>query len=335
MTFSGRFVLNLIHFAGAQGVELNNLIPLTGHSQPELQDEELRLDAEVYNTIVEEIIFRTKDPYFGLHSGEQLNLSTAGLVAQITQTSRTVLEAMKYFCEFAMLGCRAIPMEMTMERDVYKLALVADPLWHRQSPLATRQTIEGMLTFLIRAFNNLTLQQNYPLKIHFNWSRPEDTSEYQRVFKCPMEFDQHETAMFFESETVDQPTITANYELLGLLVTHAREKVEDITQARPFSQTVRFSILNMLDPDFPTIEAVAANLNLSVRTFQRKLKEEGFTYKALLEELKKEFARIYLRDAKLQISDVASLLNYSDTSAFTRSFKRWTGKTPLEFKQAL
>lgn len=71
---------------------------------------------------------------------------------------------------------------------------------------------------------------------------------------------------------------------------------------------------------------------MSVRTFQRKLKEVGHSYKELIDELRKDFALSYPKNPDLSIGEVAYLLNYADGSAFNRSFKRWTGRSPREYR---
>ncbi len=332
MTFSARFVLNLIHFAGAQGADVKQLLTLTGHTEDELAQEALRLESAVYNEVVENIITETGDKYFGLHLGEQMNLAAAGLVAQITQTSRTVKEAMKYCCEFAMLGCRAIPQELVKEERLYKLAFVPDTDWVRQSPLATRQTIEGMLAFIVKEFNSLTMGKSQPAKIHFDFEQPDQPGEYLRVFNCPMLFNQAETAIYFEEEHIYQPIVTADYNLLRILVEHAHQKLAAVKSDEFYHQKVKQCALNLMNPQLPTIHQVALNLNTSVRSLQRKLSSENKTYKDIIDDLRKDFALSYLKNPDLQVNDVAYLLNYSDASAFIRNFKKWTACTPAQYR---
>ena len=87
-----------------------------------------------------------------------------------------------------------------------------------------------------------------------------------------------------------------------------------------------------MKPQFPTIEQVAANLNLSVRTLQRRLKEEGLTYKIVLDELRKQFALDYIKNKELSVKEIAYLLDYAEPSSFIRTFKRWTGKSPNVYR---
>ena len=119
-----------------------------------------------------------------------------------------------------------------------------------------------------------------------------------------------------------------------MLVSHAEEKLQDFSRSNGFYHTVKRSIVNLVRPEFPTIDQVAGHLNMSVRTFQRKLKVEGYSFKELIDELRQEFAIGYLKKEELSVSEIAYLLNYSDASTFIRSFKRWMGVTPREYRSS-
>ncbi|NKI18703.1 helix-turn-helix transcriptional regulator [Spongiibacter sp. KMU-166] len=82
---------------------------------------------------------------------------------------------------------------------------------------------------------------------------------------------------------------------------------------------------------FPSIEQVAKKLEMSTRSLRRKLQQEGTSYQDLLQEVRLGLAKQYLRD-KLSVEQIAELLGYSETSAFSRAFKGWTGKAPQEFR---
>jgi len=332
MHFNGRFVINLAEFAARQGGNMSELVALSGKSAKELAREECFVEPEAYNKFLEAAVKSTGDSFLGLHAGESLSLSAAGLIAQITQTSETVKQALEYCCEFANLGCSALPMELKKEVDHYKVTLTPNELWKQQSGLAVRHTAEGALAFTVREFQSLTLKKHRPLKVQLSWPKPHDISEYERIFECPVEFEQDEIAILLREQDVEEKVITSDYNLLRILVAHAEEKSARIEQKQGFASLVKQSVVRLVKPEFPTIEQVAGHLNLSLRTLQRRLKEEGFTYKQLIDELKKEFALGYLKRPDLSINDIAYLLSYADTSAFIRSFKRWTNQTPAEYR---
>lgn len=333
MTFSGRFVLNLVDFAALKGVERGMLLDLTGHSAAELMQEDLRLQSKVYNAVVERAVALSGDPLFGLHAGEYLNLSAAGLISQITQTSRTVKEALDYCCEFAALGCRAMHMTFSESNGRYRLVFIPDPAWQQESAISVRQTIDGTFAFTLREFHALTRYKHYPLAIQCSYEQPASSAEYERVYGCRPAWGQAQNAMIFDADHINQPIVTSDYNLLRLLVAFANEKMAAIAGEEAFVTVVKRSVINMVKPEFPGIDEVAANLNISVRTLQRKLREEGHTFKEIIDELRREFAFSYLRRPELHIAEIAYLLSYADASAFIRSFKRQTGLTPQVWRQ--
>ena len=333
MAFTGRFVLNVAYFAAQQGAELVPLIKLSGMSETALCDETCMVNEEVYSAVTEEAIRQTKDELFGLHLGESLNLSAAGLIVQIVQTSETVKQALEYCCQFYNLGCRALPMTLVKEQNSYKVSFDPDPTWADNYPTTMRHTADGVIAFTIREFHSLTRLDYQPIKIHVPWKVDIETAqEYQRVCGCTVFGEQDELALYFRPEHIEAPVITSNYHLLNVLVAHATAKQQEIEQQLGFLSVIKKTVIRLMKPTFPSITDIAKHLNLGQRTLQRRLKKEGHTYKQIIDGLKHELALTYLNRQDLSIGDVAYLLDYSDTSTFIRSFKRWTNKTPSQYR---
>ena len=332
MHFNGRFVLNLIQFASQQGADTEKLLTLAELPPEELCKEECKVGPEVYNRVVEAASSESGDPFYGLHAGEHLNLSAAGLIVQIAQTSETVLQALEFCCEFANLGCSALPATLHKEGENTVLKLTPLQSWKDQSVLSVQQTIYGYIAFMIREFHSLTRNRHYPVEVRLEFDKPDDVSELERVTQCRVKFNAVDNAIVFSKEHVELPVVTSDFRLLQVLVSHAQEKLDLMENSQSFYDKVKSSVLRLIKPEFPTIEQVAMQFNMSVRSFQRKLGGEGHTYKSLIDELRREFAIQYLRKPELSVSEVAYLLNYGDPSAFVRSFKRWTGTTPERFR---
>ncbi|MDF5729485.1 MAG: AraC family transcriptional regulator [Rhizonema sp. PD38] len=83
------------------------------------------------------------------------------------------------------------------------------------------------------------------------------------------------------------------------------------------------------------VEAITKRLGFVSRTLQRKLKEAGTSYQELLDETRQSLSTHYLQEQHITVSEVAFLLGFSEASAFSRAFKRWTGTTPGEFRRTL
>lgn len=332
MHFNGRFVLNLAQLATRQGANISELLRLSGKTIEELSAKDCKLDAHAYNRFIEAVIMTTGDELFGLHAGEHLNLAAAGLIIQIAQTSETVKQALEYCCEFSNLGCSALPAKLREEKDYYLYTFTPDPLWLEQSPVSVRHTMEGYLAFAVKEFQSLTRNKKLPKEVWLSLPKPVNVHEMERVLGCTVLFNQKENAIVLEKSHVEEKVISSDYELLQVLVEHAYQKLGQMEEDLGFYEMVKRSVVNLVKPEFPSLEQVAGHLNMSIRTFQRKLKAEGHSYTDLLDELKKDFALSYLKRKELSISEVAYLLNYSEPSTFIRSFKRWTGQTPNDYR---
>jgi len=335
MAFNGRFILNMMHLAAQQGGEIKEFVVLSGKSVNELSQESCTIENKNYNAVIELAVKITGDDCFGLHAGENMNLSAAGIIVQLAQSSKTVEQALQLCCQYANLGCSVLPMELVKEVTHYKLILMPDELWKNDSDVAFEHTAAGSMAFVIKEFHSLTRMQHHPIEVHVPWSRRNLKAEYERVFGCPVHFGSNEMAILLKKEHVEDAVVTSDFQLLRILLAHAEELSANFDQEKGFAAQVIQSVIKLMNPGFSTIEQVAGHLNMSSRTLQRRLNEEGQTYQQLIDELKKSFAIGYLKRPDLNIGDIAYLLSYADSSAFTRSFKRWTGQTPNSYRAAL
>ena len=92
-------------------------------------------------------------------------------------------------------------------------------------------------------------------------------------------------------------------------------------------------VIRLLRDGYPEVRSVAKMLELSARTLQRRLSEEGLTYAGIVTRARCDVAQRMLEDPACKIIEVALDLGYSDQAHFTRAFARWTGVTPREFRR--
>jgi AraC-like DNA-binding protein len=85
----------------------------------------------------------------------------------------------------------------------------------------------------------------------------------------------------------------------------------------------------------PEIAAVARELGLSDRTLQRRIIDDGATFRQLLLEVRQELAHEYLNRPEMDVPEVAFLLGYEDSNSFYRAFRTWEGTTPSQLRAAL
>jgi AraC-like DNA-binding protein len=123
--------------------------------------------------------------------------------------------------------------------------------------------------------------------------------------------------------------------LLSILESHARSQIEALPAKDEVVAQVREAISGELRGGDPSIGRIAKKLATSERTLQRRLGDAGTSYAALLDGVRLEWAKTYLEQADVGLCEVSWLLGFSEQSAFTRAFKRWTGMSPGRFRQQL
>lgn len=155
----------------------------------------------------------------------------------------------------------------------------------------------------------------------------------QHFFPCPVVFDEEVNWLSFRATLLEAPITRTEKELEAFL------KVAPYhTVIKPVGneQTVTARIHSIIGDDFreelPTFEKLTCSLNMSARTLRRRLDKEGTSYQRIKDGARRDAAIAFLSNPALTVSDVAELVGFSDPSAFHRSFKRWTGVSPGEYR---
>ncbi|WP_313804638.1 helix-turn-helix domain-containing protein [Cytobacillus sp.] len=130
---------------------------------------------------------------------------------------------------------------------------------------------------------------------------------------------------------LDRPFVSYNAELLEIL-TPVLDKTLDEHRTHSITEMVKWILKRNLPAGRPDIQMVASELGMSDRTLQRRLTDEGTSFKHLLTQVRHELARDYLVDPSLDIKEVAFLIGYEDQNSFYRAFRLWEGDTPSNWR---
>lgn len=331
MNMATQFILSLIRFAEKRGIAPQRLCALSDIDWDALNRGEAPTLPQI-NSLWQNAAKLSGDSYIGLHLGEEANLTALGIVGQLITNSPTVEAALQHACDFIGLTTDAFRLQLVKSAAHFQLEIHPDPHCQRDYPFALEQSIDVALVFALNEYKALALGNIRPTGVSFRKHQPNNAKEYERVFQCPISFNRSEIAIQFEANLLPQPIITADYELLNLLHSHAQHLLAAQSSLPVFARQVRESLINRMHVSLPQLPDVAAGFNMSVRTFQRKLSEAGTSYQKLSGEVRKEFAIRYLENRDARIKEISWMLGYNEVSAFTRSFKRWTGKTPAEWR---
>ena len=163
--------------------------------------------------------------------------------------------------------------------------------------------------------------------------RPADAGPYEERFRAPVRFDAEWDRLRFTTAEWGAPIAGADATLARILEEHAHVLAARLqTAPTDFAGTVQRAIMAAL-PESAEEESVARSLHMSRRTLQRKLADEGTSFREVLDGVRRGLAESYLADRTVSIPEVAFLLGFSEQSSFHRAFQRWTGSAPGRWRR--
>lgn len=215
-------------------------------------------------------------------------------------------------------------------------------------------TLEGLLLTVIfsgvpeelelaHAQAGLMLLQNFAEEVHgrplqgirfqFAHGEPEDGNRYREEFHGEIEFDSEAHGILFPTAALDEPSPYYDVESWRDLQLELAQLLNTARQSESQAYTRHVgAYLRSCEPPLPELAEVAVRLNVSERTLNRRLRQEGSSFRELRLELLQTWARRYLSRTEYSVEAIASLLGYQDAANFRRAFKKRQGCTPVDYR---
>jgi AraC-like DNA-binding protein len=292
-----------------------------------LADPEARVSPKQFSDAWAELARLVADPLVALRIADECASVPFGIVEYVCRAASTLGDALRLWARYLNLLCGVIEVSAVEEADRgCTLQVIARQEAH--APLS-QELCFALLLAKIRPIIPS------PLGVHsveFSHRSSGDPEVYRAWFGAPVHFGAARTQMRLASGAGALPLLTGDPALLEILRRHA-DDVEARDRGRPpLTTQLRRILPDALREDGDDLDRVARRLGLGARSLQRRLKQEGTSFAAVRDELRRELADRYLDD-ELSIAEISFLLGFSEPSAFFRAFKRWTGQTPLESRE--
>jgi AraC-like DNA-binding protein len=328
--FQRRFILALLGYAVHRGVDAQRLCDLSGIDLKELQlNEAIRYDGGTINSLWKNAAHLSNDPLFGLHFGESMQLAALGIIGQIVQTSNTVEDALMNAGAMTPLITDIFDMKLDRGKTHFTIHFLYDQSKAEAWPFAFRNMADYLSVIVVHEMDGLLLQKIIPVSVHLPYA-VSNQHEYERILRCPVRKSKQEVSIELHNRYLTEAVLTANYAMQQHLLQQISVAMKGTEKDSSLHTRIYNYLLTNSYLQLVSQESVAANFNISTRSLQRKLKEEGITYLEIVEEVRKTLAINYLSSKQYQVKEVAHILGYNELSAFIRAFKRWTGKTPTD-----
>jgi AraC-like DNA-binding protein len=292
-----------------------------------LADSEQRIDASKVVALLEESARLSGSPTFGLRMAESRQLADFGVVSLLFKHQRTLREALMAMIEYRHLVNEAIAIHI---EDAGKTVILRQEILVTNAG-AMRQANELALGVLSRMCSGLLGARWRPYSVNFTHEAPPDLGVHRRIFRGRLEFASDFNGLVCPAQDLDVANPLAD----PALARHAHDVVEAIPGARAGSIVldVRRTIQLMLPAGRATIENVAQQLNMTVRTLQRHLDASGHVFSDLINDVRRELVLRYMRTPSYSMGQIAALLGYSTPGSFTRWFIAQFGASPARWRK--
>ena len=327
---SVRSVRPVLERLRALGLDVAAVVAASGSDAAELDDETARIPHALALALWREAVRASRDESFGLHAAEQIRPGAFDVLEYAIRSSATLGDGLERLVRHhrVLHDAAVVRLEVDGERAVLSHALPAPAV------ALPRHPAEFIVAAWLVTARQATGTELVPVEVRFRHARPEDLAEHERLFRAPLRFDAETNGLVLARAELERPLVKADPGLCAVLERHVRELLDGIPRAGQISDRVRPLLAQELASGVPALGAVARRLHMSPRTLQRELQRDGTTLRELADGLRRELALRYLAEQRLAISEVAFLLGFSEVSAFHRAFKRWSGRTPAEFRRS-
>ena len=311
-------------------LEVEPLLKSSGLTPQQIKNSQVRVPVKNQIKFLNLVAKELPDPFLGIHLAEGIELREMGLPYYVIASSETLGDALRRLARYSGITNEGVRItchegkDITVRFDYVGVSRLSD---HHQ--------IECFVAILLRLCRLLTGRSLSPTGIKFAHRRAELPAEIKKVFGCKVSFGSDADEVVYPRLADTIASVNADPHLNSLLVRYCEEA---LSNRRVHSDAWRLKVENAIVPLLPHGQAkigeIAKTLGVSTRTLARLLASEGCTFSEILEAMRLDLAKSYLRDQNMQTSEVAWLLGFAEASAFSHACKRWTGKTPKQLQSA-
>ncbi len=316
----------IVDFADEEGLPADQVLEQAGLDRDALAQVDGRVPVSVDDYVWHTLSRLDGGPGLGLRVSERMMTTRRlGVVGFLGRATGTLGQALEIGNKYHPVVRQVKGRDLVVTRDSVTIcqAMNAD-LRHPGPPALAEVALANYVT-LGRAWAGVDWS---PAEVRFQQPRPRDVTEYERFFRCPVYFSQPINALVIPREVLALPIASAEPELVGYLQSVADSQLAAVAAPRTLAEDVRYAVrAQMVDGDL-TIENVARRLGTGPRSLQRRLSEEGGSFRAIVDAVRHQRALELLSRRTVSQEQMAEELGFSEPRAFRRAFRRWTGEAP-------
>jgi len=331
-TVSAGYVKALLDFAVMQGANEQRLLTRADISTEALTDQDNRLGFARYVALMREAKADTNNPALALEFGAASDMRKFSVVGLISHASANMLEALIQLNRYGRL---VVDVEGISDGARFALTDANGERWmedRRANPNAFPEMTESTWSRFIVTTRRDFPEHTYALAAHVTHAAPTYRARYEELWQVPVTFSSHWNAIRSDPSWERVQIQPDNRYVFGVLTERGDALLKELGNSTTMRGKVEALIMPILHTGEVSAETIAAKLNTSRQTLYRQLKGENATFEQVLDDLRHRMALDYIAAKKVSVNETAYLVGFSDPASFSRAFKRWTGKSPREYR---
>ncbi|ENX56047.1 MULTISPECIES: AraC family transcriptional regulator [Acinetobacter] len=265
------------------------------------------------------------DPDIGLHVGHNVPPFRGQVIEYLFLSSATFGEGLKRTIRYQALLTDAMSFNLEM---INEHRVMISGLNH-----PVRHYLECAIGILLNFFKYISDETFTPLEIGLPYLNGADQEEYQEIWGCPVKFGQDNGYICFDSAQLTTPSAAHEPELLKVHEHHAASQLELLNKHQLINEIEKILASGLLESGEFDQNIISRHLGRSTRSLRADLQLLNTGYEKVIAHYRERLARRLLSQTKESIDQIVYLTGFSEPSAFSRAFKRWTGETPTAYRQ--
>ncbi len=321
----------------------DSLFEAAGIDKDWFDNPDQKISIAQYSEITLQGLSLSNNPNLGLQLGSFLSLQSHNYLGFALQSCSSPAQSIELMCQYARTRFPKIDISYH-EHDERATILIEDKLGVPELKIYNMELLTALLyrgEMTLKLMDQLQQEdhshQNLQpdsdiIEIQFEHNRPSSLTSYENAFgKVKLSFNQNQTRVIFQLKALSKQFSFADSTSCKLAQAQCQAELNFLNNEEDIASSVQQVLLNNLESS-PTLEYVAEQLNLSTRVVSRRLQEEHTSFQELREHCRKRLSIKYLETTQLTIAEIAYRLGYEHPTNFTRAFKKWTARSPRDFR---
>lgn len=328
--YAGHKIAALVDTLSDTGVKVTTLLAGSDLTELRLRSASARVSYKQMITVFRNALRLSPDPTFALRAGQRMHVTSYGMYGYALMSSASHEAALEFAAKFHTVMGPVAAMNLALSDTgamfEYDPILSTDP-----GDALYRSCVEFVIASHLTLNRDLYGPSFRFSQIDVSYTQPDYADAYRRILGSDVRFGQSNNIVQFDARWLREPVPFSD----PITNAQAQELCGQALQWHGNTRGIASRVHRFLVDHpgfFPDVETMAAQLSMTTRMFNRRLQEEDTNYRTIVSDFRMKLAVEYLRKTQMTNEDIAARLGYSDAANFRHAFKRWTGKTPSDYR---